>query len=98
MVPSMVPPLCVADHVACIRFDTRWEETFHRRESGGCVFVVSQRSRASEDGLSHINLCRASLHCQKPSALSTLMRKPWGSHKNLCGASLDSQRPPAFST
>jgi len=37
----------------------------------GCVVVVSQGARASQDGLSHTNLCRASLDCQKPPAFST---------------------------
>jgi len=42
-----------------------------RTQEIGCVVVVSQRARAGQDGLSHINLCRASLDCQKPPAFST---------------------------
>ena len=42
-----------------------------RTQEIGCVVVVSQRARASQDGLSHINLCRASLDFQKPPAFST---------------------------
>jgi len=42
-----------------------------RTQKIGCVVVVSQRARAGQDGLSHINLCRAALDCQKPPAFST---------------------------
>jgi len=35
------------------------------------VVVASERARACQDGLSHIKLCRAYLHCQKPPAFST---------------------------
>jgi len=36
-----------------------------------CVVVVSERARAGQDGLSHIKLCRASLHCQNPPVFGT---------------------------
>jgi len=42
-----------------------------RTQEIGCVVVVSQRARAGQDGLSHVNLCRASLDCQEPPAFST---------------------------
>ena len=42
-----------------------------RTQELGCVIVVSQPARAGQDGLLHINLCRASLDCQKPPAFST---------------------------
>jgi len=42
-----------------------------RTQEIGCFVVVSQRARAGQDGLSHINLCRASLDFQKPPAFSS---------------------------